>query len=111
MMQTNPGKAGLYSAIPLAVHIVTIFVFAQLCDFIASKWNLRRIRQVYIITGFVGGSLLILTMHFVSCSVMTALAILCTAMAAISFQAVSVKVMHHIINHLLSLESNQISLE
>ena len=52
MLNASPGRAGLYSAMPLAVHIITILLFARLCDYIASIWKLRKIRQIFIIIGF-----------------------------------------------------------
>jgi len=72
----NPGRAGVYASIPLAIHIVTILMFARLCDYIASIWEKRKIRQIFIIFGFFIGSGMIVLTKFVFCSITNALVIL-----------------------------------
>ena len=86
--------AGLISGISVLLHILAILLLAVICDRLATKFGLLKIRKIYIFLGFFVMPLTLALAHedLIGCSTKSAFLALSLTTIMMGFQAVSVKV-------------------
>jgi len=85
--------AGLISGLSILLHILAILLLAVICDWLATKFGLLKVRKIYIFLGFFVMPLTLALAHknIIGCSSSHAFLALSLTTIMMAFQAVSVK--------------------
>jgi ACS family sodium-dependent inorganic phosphate cotransporter len=94
LLGMDSSLAGLISGLSILLHILAILLLAVICDKLATKIGLLRIRKIYIILGFFVMPMTLALAHknIIGCSSSLAFLALSLTTIMMGFQAVSVKV-------------------